>query len=81
MDAIPGTVELVVEGPATRRFSLGRGSAAATVTSDAVGFVRWTTRTGGWEELGVQSTGDAAVLAAARSCRHLTAVVAYRTDR
>lgn len=64
--ALPGTIDLVVDGPVARRMTLGSGPASASVHSDALAFVRWTTQRGSWEELGVEVTGDDGLLAAAR---------------
>jgi hypothetical protein len=67
--ALPGAVELRVEGPAGRSMTAGSGPPVATITSDAPSLVRWITQRGDWDQVGVTATGDAEALAAARQFR------------
>jgi uncharacterized protein (TIGR03083 family) len=64
-----GLYELQVTGPSARIITFGTGQAMATVSSDAMAFVRWVTQRGSWEELGVQATGDEPALSAARKLK------------
>jgi uncharacterized protein (TIGR03083 family) len=66
LDGWPGRLDLVVEGPASRTVEIGPGPARATVVSTAPALVRWITGRADWEEAGVTSSGDPAVLDAAR---------------
>jgi hypothetical protein len=63
------SIQLEVTGAGARSISFGSGQPAATVRSDAPSFVRWVTQRGNWAELGVQATGDASALAAARTLK------------
>jgi uncharacterized protein (TIGR03083 family) len=63
------SLRLEVTGAGARSISFGSGQPTATVRSDAPSFVRWVTQRGSWTELGVQATGDAVALAAARTLK------------
>ncbi|MGH3122833.1 MAG: maleylpyruvate isomerase family mycothiol-dependent enzyme [Streptosporangiaceae bacterium] len=67
--AAQATLELQVTGAGGRMITFGSGPAKATVTSDGPAFVRWVTQRAGWEDTGVQASGDEAALAAARRLR------------
>jgi uncharacterized protein (TIGR03083 family) len=56
-------------GPGARLISFGHGQAMATIRSDGPALIRWITQRGTWPELGVDATGDAAALAAARTLK------------
>jgi uncharacterized protein (TIGR03083 family) len=64
-----GTFEFQITGAGARLITFGCGQAMATVTSDALDFVRWVTQRGSWADLGVQTAGDDLALAAARTLR------------
>jgi uncharacterized protein (TIGR03083 family) len=64
-----GLFELQVTGAGARIMTFGTGQSMATITSSAMSFVRWVTQRGGWEELGVQATGDEPALSAARKLK------------
>ncbi len=59
----------MVTGAAGRTISLGEGKRVATVESDGPGFVRWVTRRGEWDDLGVKAEGSSEALAVARSIK------------
>jgi uncharacterized protein (TIGR03083 family) len=63
------SLRLEVTGAGARSISFGSGQPAATVRSDAPSLVRWVTQRGNWTELGVEATGDAVALAAARTLK------------
>jgi uncharacterized protein (TIGR03083 family) len=67
--SLPGAVALVSTGPAARRMVAGSGSVVAEVSSDTAAFVRWMTQRGGWDDLGVTTSGDPEALAAVRKLR------------
>jgi uncharacterized protein (TIGR03083 family) len=67
--AAQATLELQVTGVGGRMIAFGSGPAKATVTSDGPAFVRWVTQRAGWEDTGVQASGDEAALATARRLR------------
>jgi uncharacterized protein (TIGR03083 family) len=67
--AFPGRIDLVVSGPGGRTISLGGGTLVATVESDGPGFVRWVTRRGEWDDLGVKAEGSSEALEVARSIK------------
>jgi uncharacterized protein (TIGR03083 family) len=67
--ALPGRIDLVVTGPGGRTISFGRGTLVATVESDGPAFVRWVTRRGEWDDLGVKAEGSSEALAVARSIK------------
>jgi uncharacterized protein (TIGR03083 family) len=61
--SIAGPVDLVVTGPGGRTLRVGpAGVAAATVTSDALGFVQWITNRAEPAAVGATTTGDDALL-------------------
>jgi uncharacterized protein (TIGR03083 family) len=64
-----GTFDLKVTGAGARTITFGTGPAQAMVSSDAPSFVLWVTQRAGWEELGVQASGDEAALSAARTLK------------
>jgi uncharacterized protein (TIGR03083 family) len=64
-----GLFELQVTGPGSRIITFGTGQAMATISSDAMSFVRWVTQRGSWEEVGVQATGDDSALSTARKLK------------
>lgn len=64
---LPAAIELIVDGPVARRITVGSGPPSASVRSDAMAFVRWTTQRGSWEDLGVEAKGDELSLATARA--------------
>ena len=64
-----GTFEFQIVGTGARLITFGSGQPTATITSDALAFVRWVTQRGSWADLGVQTTGDDAALAAARAIK------------
>jgi uncharacterized protein (TIGR03083 family) len=62
--ALPGPVDLIVAGTASRTIRVGPGGpAAASVRSDADGLVRWVTRRATWEQVGADVSGDPWALA------------------
>jgi uncharacterized protein (TIGR03083 family) len=62
-----GSVDVVVSGTAARTIRIGPpGPASATVCSDADAFLCWVTQRGTWEELGVRTSGNEALLQAIR---------------
>jgi len=63
---VTGTVSA---GTGARLISFGHGQAMATIRSDGPALIRWITQRGTWPELGVDATGDAAALAAARTLK------------
>lgn len=67
--AAAGTFEFQIVGTGARLITFGSGQPTATITSDAPAFVRWVTQRGSWADLGVQTTGDDAALAAARTIK------------
>ncbi|HEY6426396.1 MAG TPA: hypothetical protein VIX84_04110, partial [Acidimicrobiales bacterium] len=67
--ALPGRLDLVVNGPGGRTLAFGAGDLVATVESDGPGFVRWVTQRGEWEDLGVKADGSPAALELARSLK------------
>lgn len=64
-----GTFVLRVHGTGGRTIRFGSGPAQATISSGAPAFIRWVTQRGSWAELGVQTAGDEAALAAARGLK------------
>lgn len=63
---IDGAVEIHLTGGCTRTLRFGEGDVTAQITSDADAFVRWVSRRGTWEALGVQAEGDRANLEVVR---------------
>jgi uncharacterized protein (TIGR03083 family) len=61
-----GTVDLEVDSPIVANIRVGTGEPVGSITSDGLGFVRWVTGRGSWEELGVRASGPDDVLALAR---------------
>ena len=57
--------DIVIWGTAARTIRIGKpaGPASATARSDAGTLVRWVTRRGDWQSLGVDADGDARTLA------------------
>lgn len=64
-----GTFVLRIHGAGGRTIRFGSGPAQATISSGAPAFIRWVTQRGSWAELGVQTAGDEAALAAARGLK------------
>ena len=62
---LDSAVEITLDGLCARTLQIGSGAVAARVASDSQAFVRWVTRRGTWEELGVRADGDEAALAIA----------------
>jgi uncharacterized protein (TIGR03083 family) len=68
--ALPGPAEIVLSGGDSRILHLGPdGPPAATVRSDADGFVRWITQRAAWEDLGSEAAGDEKALAVLRELK------------
>jgi uncharacterized protein (TIGR03083 family) len=67
--AATGTFDLKVAGAGARTITFGTGPARATVSSGAPSLVLWVTQRAGWEDLGVQASGDEAALSAARTLK------------
>jgi uncharacterized protein (TIGR03083 family) len=63
------TLEIQVTGAGSRSIGFGHGQAVATICSDGPALIRWITQRGTWTELGVETVGDAAALAAARTLK------------
>ena len=52
-----------LDGLCARTLNIGSGAdVAAHVTTDSLGFVRWVTQRGTWEDLGVRTEGDPSIL-------------------
>ena len=51
-------LEFQITGTGARTISFGRGVPKATITSDALSYVRRITQRGGWSEFEVQAVGD-----------------------
>jgi uncharacterized protein (TIGR03083 family) len=67
LEHLAGSVDVVVSGTAGRTIRLGSpGPASTMVSSDADAFLRWVTQRGTWDELGVRTSGEAALLAGIR---------------
>jgi len=60
------TLEFALTGPAARPISFGSGPAKASIASSTPAFVRYVTQRGSLDDHGIQATGDAPALAAAR---------------
>jgi uncharacterized protein (TIGR03083 family) len=58
-------LEFRITGTGARTISFGSGGPKATITSDALSFVRWITQRGGWAELKVEAAGDDEALSVA----------------
>ncbi|MGP0029211.1 MAG: maleylpyruvate isomerase family mycothiol-dependent enzyme [Acidimicrobiales bacterium] len=67
LDALGGSVELVVDGPGARTIRIGSGDALGQVASDAHSLVLWVTQRATWDDVGVKVSGDERGLAAARN--------------
>jgi uncharacterized protein (TIGR03083 family) len=65
IDALPGSVELVVED-LSRVVMIGSGPVVATVRADAFSFVLWVTQRARWDERDAVATGDPSALAIVR---------------
>jgi uncharacterized protein (TIGR03083 family) len=63
------TLEIQVTGTGARLIGFGRGQAMATICSDGPALVRWITQRGSFDELGVQTAGDAAAIETARALK------------
>jgi uncharacterized protein (TIGR03083 family) len=62
-------LEIQVTGTGARVITFGSGQAMGTISSDGPALVRWVTHRGSWAELGVETAGDEAALAAARTLK------------
>src|SRR5260370_15306535 len=64
--SLTGSVEIVVNGLASRVIRLGPGDPVARISSDAPALTRWVTQRATWEEVGAGVVGDEQHLAVAR---------------
>lgn len=70
LNDLPAGVEVRLDGLCGRTLQIGASSdATARVTSDSQAFVRWVTKRGTWEDLGVQAEGDPSSLDIVRRLR------------
>ena len=67
--AMGGSVTVAIGGPGSREIQLGVGEPVARVETTSEAFVRWITHRGTWDELGVNGSGDSAVLGGCAALR------------
>jgi uncharacterized protein (TIGR03083 family) len=67
--SLTGSVEIVVNGLASRVIRLGPGDPVAWISSDAPALTRWVTQRATWEETGAGVAGDEQHLAVARKLK------------
>ncbi len=65
LETFDSTADIVITGTGERTIRVGRpdGGASAVVRSDADSCVRWITQRAAWDDLGVETEGDAGCLA------------------
>ena len=67
--SLTGSVEIVVNGLASRVIRLGPGDPVAWISSEAPALTRWVTQRATWEEAGAGAVGDEQHLAVARKLK------------